>query len=172
MLKPIHSFRNIGDYLPIFNGVIITDLLVIVLTLMGLINSKILLKWYRDYNISAVIADVFIIVIGIIIARFFYPYIFAEYSLIKFIFLVLCVQIIHDILFYIFVSSVPRGKSKILDVFKDYGTENSYKAIIADSMMMITAVLLASWFKSFTFNTNIIILIVSIYLTPYLVYSL
>jgi hypothetical protein len=172
MLKSVHSFRNIGDYLPILNGVLITDLIVIVLTLMGLIQSKILLKWYRTYNISAVIADVLIIVIGIIIARFLYPFIFAEYSLIKFIFLVLCVQIIHDILFYIFVSSIPRGKSKILDIFKDYGKENSYKAIIADSMMMITAVLLASWFKSFTYNTNIIILIVSIYLTPYLVYSL
>jgi uncharacterized membrane protein len=67
---------------------------------------------------------------------------------------------------------VPRGNSKILDLFKDYGKENSYKAIIADSMMMITAVLLASWFNSFTLNSNIIILIVSIYLTPYLIYSL
>lgn len=172
MLKSIHSFRNFSDYLPILNGVLITDLLVIILTLMGVIQSKILLKWYREYNISAVIADVLIIVIGIIIARYLYPYIFAEYSLIKFIFLVLCVQIIHDILFFIFVSSVPRGKSKILDVFKDYGKENSYKAIIADSMMMISSVLLASLFKSFTFNSNIIILIVSVYLTPYLVYSL
>jgi hypothetical protein len=172
MLKSIHNFRNTSDYLPIFNGVLITDLLVIVLTLFGFIQSKVLLKWYREYNISAVIADVFIIVIGIIIARYLYPYIFAEYSLLKFIFLVLCIQIIHDILFYIFVSSVPRGNSKILDLFKDYGKENSYKAIIADSMMMITAVLLASWFNSFTLNSNIIILIVSIYLTPYLIYSL
>lgn len=172
MLKSIHNFNNTSDYLPIFNGVLITDLLVVVLTLMGLIKSNILFKWYRDYNISAVIADVFIIVIGIVIARYLYPYFFAEYSLFKFIFLVLCVQIIHDILFYIFVSSVPRGKSNILDLFKDYGKENSYKAILADSTMMITAVLLASWFKSFTTNTNIIILIVSVYLTPYLIYSL
>jgi hypothetical protein len=172
MLKSIHNFNNTSDYLPIFNGVLITDLLVIVLTLMGLIKSKILFKWYREYNLSAVIADVFIIVIGIVIARYLYPYFFTEYSLFKFIFLVLCVQILHDILFYIFVSSVPRGKSNILDLFKDYGKENSYKAILADSTMMITAVLLASWFKSFTINTNIIILIVSVYLTPYLIYSL
>jgi hypothetical protein len=171
-LTPIHNFKNIYDYLPIFNGVLITDMLVIILTLFGFIKSNVLLKWYRTYNLSAVIADVFIIVIGIIIARYLYFYIFDEYSLVKFIFLVLCIQITHDILFYIFVSSVPRGMSKILDLFKDYGKENSYKAIIADSMMMITAVLLASWFNSLSFNSNIIILIVCVYLVPYLIYSL
>ena len=98
--------------------------------------------------------------------------IFDKYSLIQFIGLVVVIQVIHDILFYLFVSSVPRGVSKILDVFKDYGKENGLKAIISDSAMMISSVLIASYLKGQTLNTNIIVLIVSVYLVPYFIYSI
>lgn len=67
---------------------------------------------------------------------------------------------------------MTRGRSKIIDVFKDYGKENSFKAIIADSSMMILSILIASYLKSKTLNINVIVLIVSIYLVPYFIYSL
>jgi hypothetical protein len=172
LFKNISNFDNISDYIPILNGVIITDLLVIFLLLRKFINSPVLKNWYKDLTLGAVIADVLIIFIGIIIARFIYPYIFDEYSLIKFIGLVVFVQIIHDVLFYIFVSSVPRGVSNILDIFKDYGKEVGVKAIFSDSAMMISSVLIASYLKGQPLNTNIIILIVSVYLVPYFIYSI
>ena len=80
-------------------------------------------------------------------------------------------QIIHDILFYLFCESIQRGKSKILDVFKDYGKEKGSNAIIADSLMMISSILIASYLKGKTLNSNIIILVFSIYLVPYMVHS-
>ena len=77
-----------------------------------------LVEWYKKYNLSAVIADVLIIVIGIIIARFVYPYVFGEsFSLIKFIGLAVLIQITHDILFYYMFKLVPRGKNMMLDTF-------------------------------------------------------
>jgi|688.fasta_scaffold54680_7 hypothetical protein len=170
--KNISNFSNVSDYLPILNAVIITDIFVILLLLRKLINSSVLKIWYRDFSLGAVIADVLIIFIGIIIARFIYPYIFDKYSLIQFIGLVVVIQVIHDILFYLFVSSVPRGVSKILDVFKDYGKENGITAIISDSAMMISSVLIASYLKGQSLNTNIIVLIVSVYLVPYFIYSI
>lgn len=171
-LKNISNFSDVSDYLPILNAVIITDIFVIFLLLRKFINSSVLIIWYKDFSLGAVIADVLIIFIGIIIARFIYPYIFDKYSLIQFIGLVVVIQVIHDILFYLFVSSVPRGVSKILDVFKDYGKENGLKAIISDSAMMISSVLIASYLKGQTLNTNIIVLIVSVYLVPYFIYSI
>ncbi len=66
MLKSISDFNNTSDYLPILTGVLITDLCVIFLLIFGSINSKVLVEWYRKYNLSAVIADVLILVIGII----------------------------------------------------------------------------------------------------------
>jgi hypothetical protein len=170
-MKNISVFSDVNDYLPIFNGVILTDLIIISLLLSGLLKSKVLKIWYNQYSLGAVIADVFIIVIGIIIARFIYPFLFDTFSLWKFILLTVFIQIIHDILFYTFVTMVPRGKSKILDVFKDYGIENGYKAIVFDSIMMILSILFATYFKNLSLNVNILLLIGLVYIIPYFIFS-
>ena len=172
MLSNISNFSNTSDYLSILNGTLITDLIVIALLIGGAITSKVLEHWYRDLSLSAVIADVLILVIGIIIARFLYPYIFGkQYSLWKFILLAVLIQITHDILFYILCTSVKRGKSKILDVFKDYGKEKGAGAIVADSLMMISSILIASYLKGFSLNVNVIALILGVYLVPYMIYT-
>ena len=169
--KDISKFDDTTDYLPILNGVLLTDIAVIVLLLTGFIQAKTLKQWYSDYNLSAVIADVLIIFIGIILTRFMYPLFFDKYSLQNFVILAVIIQIIHDIMFYKFFSSVPRGVNKMLDSFKDYAQETSYKAIIADSMMVISACLLSSYLATQSNNTNIIVLIVGLYVLPYLIYS-
>ena len=171
-MQNISRFEKVNQYLPILNSVIITDIFIIVLLLSNFISSKVLKQWYNQYGIGAVIADVLIIVIGIIIARYLYPKIFSEYALWKFILLAVGIQIIHDISFYLFVKWVPPGKSGIIDVFRAYGKESGVKAILADSFMMIMACLLASVLSSANTNTNIIILIVSVYLIPYLIFSI
>ncbi len=169
--KNIANFNNTSDYLPLLNAVIITDLLVILLLNTRVINSKVLKEWYGQYNLSAVIADVLIILIGLIITRAIYYYVFDTFSIGKFIVLAVIVQVIHDLLFYQLFKSVPRGINRMLDTFKDYGNEVSYKAILADSGMMITACLLASYLANKDTNTNIIVLIVITYLLQYLLYN-
>ena len=171
MLRSIVNFKDTSDYLPILNGVILTDGIVILCLIFGLIQSKVLTGWYRDLSLSAVICDVLIIVLGIILARFLYPYIFSSYKLWKFILLAVAIQCTHDILFYLFCQSVPRGKSRILDIFKNYGAEKGGGAIVADSLMMISSILIASYLKGFSLNTNIITCIVLVYLIPYLIYT-
>jgi hypothetical protein len=171
MPKNIGNFSNINDYLPLFNAVLITDLFVIFLLNTNVIKSQVLHKWYLLYNLSAVIADVLIILIGLIITRAIYYYIFDNFSLFKFIIIAVAVQIIHDILFYIFFSNTPRGVNKMLDTFKDYANDVSYKAIFADSGMIIMACLIASYLVNKNTNTNIIVLISSLYLLPYLLYN-
>jgi hypothetical protein len=171
MSKNIGNFSNINDYLPLFNAVLITDLFVIFLLNTNVIKSQVLHKWYLLYNLSAVIADVLIILIGLIITRAIYYYIFDNFSLFKFIIIAVAVQIIHDILFYIFFSNTPRGVNKMLDTFKDYANDVSYKAIFADSGMIIMACLIASYLVNKNTNTNIIVLISSLYLLPYLLYN-
>jgi hypothetical protein len=171
MLKNIGDFNKVSDYLPLFNAVLITDLFVIFLLNIMVIKSKVLREWYSRYNLSAVIADVLIILIGLIITRAIYYYVFDSFSLLKFIILAVIVQVTHDILFYIFFSNIPRGVNKMIDTFKDYANEVSYKAILADSGMMIMACLIASYLVNKNTNTNIIVLISFIYLLPYLLYN-
>lgn len=169
IFQDISNFTKVSDYLPILNGTINADLIIIFLLYNGAFNSYYLKKWYTKYQLSAALADVLILVIGIIISRFLYKYFFSSFNIWKFTALALTIQIIHDILFYIFFQSVPLGYNAMLDFFKDYAKEVSYKAILGDSFMMIIACLLSSYFASLSVNTNIIILVFSLYLLPYMI---
>jgi len=169
IFQDISNFNNVSNYLPILNGSICSDIIIIFLLYNGFFSSMYLKKWYKKYQLSAVIADVLILVIGIIIARFLYKYFFDSFNIWKFTGLAVIIQIIHDILFYLFFSSVPTGYNAMLDFFKDYAKEVGTGAILGDSFMMILACLLSSHFATYSLNTNIIILIFSTYFIPYLI---
>ena len=73
-MKDISNFNNIDDYLPILNASIISDLIIIgAIYYGGEFRSKFLMEWYEKYRLSAVIADVLILVIGLVLARKFLP---------------------------------------------------------------------------------------------------
>jgi len=172
MLYNISNFYNIKDYLYLLNAGLITDLIVIMRIIFGQINIKSLNIWYRKFGLLAVIADVLSIVIGIIIARYIYTFFFKEYSLLLFIIITVGVQVIHDISFAYLFNLIPRNKSEILDIFKDYGKEVGFTIILADSLMMISTVLIGTYLSYFSININIIILIISLYILPYFLYSI
>ena len=85
MFKNISDYGKISDYLPILNAVLLVDLAVIQMLISGIIQSKILGEWYQTFRLEAVMADVLIIVIGIVVARYLYPYFFKNYSLFYFV---------------------------------------------------------------------------------------
>jgi len=165
----IADFNN-TNYLPLLNGVLITDLIVILLLNTRTLRSKVLNQWYLKYNLSAVMSDVFIILLAFIVTRYIYYYVFESYSLFKFIILAVAVQICHDILFYILFSNIPRGVNQMMDTFKDYANELSYKAILGDSTMMIVSAFISAYLYKQNKNTNIIVLILCLYVLPYLLY--
>jgi hypothetical protein len=169
LLKDISNFNNVSDYLPILNGSINADLIILFLLYHGVFKSYFLKKWYKKYQLSATLADVLILMIGIILARFFYKYIFSSFNIWKFTGLAVTIQIIHDLLFYWLFKSVPNGYNALLDFFKDYAKEVGFGAILGDSFMMILACLLSSHFATYTLNSNIILLIVSLYFIPYMI---
>jgi len=170
MFKDISRFNNINDYLPIITAILIVDIIGIVLSYSNMLG-KYLKLWYQRFLLSAVIADVLVIFLVVIIARAIYYYIFDKFSIINFILVMLVIQITHDILFYLMITIIPRNSNKIIDVFKDYADEVSYKAIIADSIMIIASGLIASYLANFNANTNIIILVVFLYLLQYVLYN-
>ena len=169
LFTDISNFNKTTDYLPILNGCSIADLIIIFLVFNGFFKSQYLKKWYHKFQLSAVIADVLILLIGIIIARYFYKYLFNEFSIWKFTALAVAIQIIHDILFYLFFNNLPRGYNYMFDFFKGYAEEVGGGAIIGDSFMMILSCLLSSHLATYSLNTNIVVLVVSVYLFPYMI---
>ena len=167
----ISHFNSMKDYIPIISGATLTDIFFMLLLNIGVIKSNQLKRWYLEYGLSAVLADVLILVIGVIITRFLYYRVFSSYSLLLFIVLAVGVQLTHDSLFAALFNLFPRGSSKIMDLFKDYANESGFGILIADAGMVIMTILLATYFSSFDMNTNIIILISSIYLIPYFLHS-
>ncbi|NDA89395.1 MAG: hypothetical protein EBY20_00555 [Alphaproteobacteria bacterium] len=95
--KDISNFNKVSDYLPILVGVFTVETFVIFFTFTTS-RSKVLEYWYKTYGLSAVMADVIIVIIGMIITRFLYPFIFKEFSIWKFVGLALGIQMTHDIL--------------------------------------------------------------------------
>ena len=145
------------------------ELILIFLVFHKIIDSFILKKWYKKFNLFAILVDVLILVIGIIIARFFYKFIFSEFNIWKFTGLAVCIQIIHDIIFYFFFTSLPKGYNFMLDFFNEYVKELGIGTIFGESFMMITACLLSSHFAIYGTNRNIISLIFSLYFIPYII---
>ena len=171
MFKDISRFNNIDDYLPILTAILIVDMIVMILSISNIISSNYLKVWYQKFFLSAVLADVLVLFIVVIFARAIYYYIFDTFSITNFIIVMLALQITHDILLYIIFSAIPRGTNKMIDVFKDYANEVSYGAIIGDSMMIIAIGLIASYLANFEENTNIIILIVFLYILQFILYN-
>ena len=172
IINNISNFSNTSNYLPILNAIIITDLFVLSRVVFRQINIKSLNEWYNKYGLSAILTDVLSIMIGIILTRFLYPFIFNIFNIILFCILAVCIQVTHDLLFAVLFNVIPRGYSKMLDTFKNYGNEVGFTILIADALMMISSILIGSWLNNLTFNTNLILLIVLLYITPYFLYSI
>ena len=122
--------------LEISAAVVWVDFITLVLhKIFNLGNS--LTKWYSEFGMVAVLSDCLVIVIGILLAKMMFP----TYPL---VFAAIGVQLVHDILFYLFVIlPTPLGQNKMIDLFKDYANENSWKILAYDSLMIGSTVLIA-----------------------------
>ena len=170
--QDISHFSNTADYLPILSAAIIVDLVVMMNVVFGQIKATSLAVWYQQFGGLAVLADVLILVIGIIIARFLYPFLFSKWSLPLFLGLTIAVQVAHDLLFAALFNAMPRGSSAIVDVFQRYATEVGFIILLADAMMIGGTVLLGSLLASQSLNTNMIVFLVALYVIPYVLYSI
>ena len=169
-LTDISNFNEANDFLPIFNGCLNADLTILFALTHKLFKSPSLDGWYKNFSLSAIIADVMILMIGVILTRFVYPYVFSEYSLILFTILAVCIQITHDFLFYWLFVSTPKGYSRMLDYFKLYADKVGGLAIIGNSIAVIMSCLLSSHFAGYSLNANLIILVTTLYFIPYLLF--
>lgn len=126
------------QWLALLTSVAWVDFGVIVLSkFVHLTNA--LNTWYKDFGLVAIGSDILIIVLGIALAQLLYPGI-AGWSLVG---VAVGIQLIHDILFYILViRGVPDGQNAIIDLFKRYAAEGSWKILVADSAMVVASVLL------------------------------
>jgi hypothetical protein len=170
LLENISDFKKVQDYLPIVNGAINADIIMMFLIFNGAFKSLYIKQWYKTFNLSACIMHISILILIIIFTRLLYSFVFTEYSLLKFTGLAVTIQICHDLLFYYFFKNLPTGYNYVFDFFKKYANEVGGKAIIWDTIAIILTCLLSSHFAIYSLNINVILLISSIYFIPFHVY--
>ena len=171
-IKPTINYLDKFEYIPILTANIYADLLIILITFLGIaFKSDYLVEWYKKYRLSAMIADILIGVLYMLLARYLIYLFRLDVSLTGFALIAVTIQIVFDLLFYGFFQSVPRGVNLVLDFFKDYAKEVGTGALIGDAFLVIFAVLLSAILNTQTFDFNIVALIVAVYLVPYILYT-
>lgn len=122
--------------LAIVVGALVSDIVVIALNYSGtFFLSDRLTEWYTTYRFGAVLSDVCIISLVTILAQRIAPNHLMVMSV--------ALQILHDSLFYLFMTRWPRPGGRVFDLLRRYADEIGVKAIYGDAMMMVITVLVA-----------------------------
>ena len=125
-------------------------------------------KWYSKFGIVAVISDCLVIILGILIAQFISP----NSSATMLAGISIVIQLVHDILFYLFVIlPIPKGHNEMIDLFKEYSSENSWKILFADSMMIGSSVLLGDILSEYSEKVTRFIGLLGVYALTYIIYT-
>lgn len=171
-LKPTMNYNNKFEYIPILTANIYADLLIILVTFSGILYSRnnIINKWYEKYRLSAMIADILIGVLYLLLARYITYHFKFNFDLFTFTLFALAIQIILDFTFYLFFSIIPKGNNHMLDFFKKYAKEVGINALLGDSILVVVGVIISAFLNQKSFDFNIVMLILSIYIAPYLIY--
>jgi hypothetical protein len=156
------------NWLALFSATAWVDFAVIVLSKFFPL-TKTLGDWYRDFGVVAVGSDILIIVLGIALAQLIVPGI-SGWNLVG---LSVLIQVIHDVLFYIgIIRGVPDGQNKIIDLFKRYAAEGSWKIIVADSAMVASSVLLMEWLDNNLSDNQVgFVGVLAVYSLLYIIYT-
>jgi hypothetical protein len=166
--QDISDFSNLEHYLPILNGCINTDMFALFLLDFSIIHSKYLDIWYEKYNLNASIVNICVLFLVIIVTRFLYKYIFSDFTILKFVGIAIVIQFIHDICFYFIIFNL---KNKFVVFFKRYAKDSGYRLLLGNALMITVAVLGSSTFATMSTNMNVICLVLSMYILPFLIHG-
>lgn len=174
-IPDISDYHNNSDLLFISLAVLVTDVVVLFLTRYApSIFGEALNLWYDRFGLAAVLSDVAVIVIGFQITRYIYTTWIApniSWSPLYFLALLVTVQAIHDILFYVgVIVPLPEGLNQMIDVFKAY-SKGGTKIIGGDALLMISSFLITLFLKSQPTHVAASTAMVTLYTLPYILYN-
>ena len=170
-VKPTTHYLDKFEYIPIITANIYADLFIIFFTFTQLYyHIPSLEGWYKKYRLSAMIADIVIGILYILLGRYVVYKMNLNVGLTAFAALCVGIQLVFDLLFYVLFTVIPKGSNHMLDYFKGYAKEVGTGALAGDSVLVIFAVVVSALLNAQNYDTNIVFLILSVYLIPFLIY--
>ena len=172
-LGDISNYQEISDWSYILLAILIVDVAVLFLTrYFPDVLGKNLNLWYERFGLNAVISDVFVIAIGFALARYAYRYFVplpsSPFNIPLFLGLLVGIQAIHDIFFYVAaILPIPRGHNRMMDVFKDYASGGG-KIIVGDALLMLSSAIIAMILKEQEPHVSVFAGLFTVYTLPYI----
>ncbi len=168
----ISDSYELSDWWHIVVGVLVIEVIVLFLVrYFPDIFGKYVNIWYNRFRLSAVIADVGIILIGFALGRYVYThYLYPrfDWNPAYFTLTTVAIQVVHDILFYFgVIKTVPAGANSMVDIFKGYAEEKGAKIILADSMMVAGSSLVSMFLKGAAPSLVVFVGLLAAYTVPY-----
>lgn len=155
-------------------AVVLVDIFAMILARNNL-AGKVINDWYDDFTLGAFVADVSSICFGILLSLCLFKFVLPKdsFTLLNFIISVVIIQVIHDLLFSVIIKAYPAKSNKMMDLFKGYVNENSWKILLVDASMMILSVILIWLLVNYKVDTVIVytLLAFSLYFSQFLIYS-
>jgi hypothetical protein len=153
-------------------AVVIVDIIALVFARNNMAGN-VINEWYDKFTFGAFVGDVGSICFGIFLSLALFKYVFPanSFNLVNFIASVVVIQLIHDVLFSQVIHYYPSKSNRMMDVFKNYVNENSWKILIVDAAMMIVSALLIYLFAKVDDVIIYSLLAFSLYFAQFLVYS-
>lgn len=176
MIPDISDYYNIYDNVLIFFAILMVDIFVLFLVrYFPSFFGQALNDWYTNFKFTAILSDILIILLGFMIARYIYTrWITPAYGWNPLLFLgvLVSVQVIHDILFYLAVIlPIPIGHNHIIDLFKRYSRSAGVKVIGGDAILMILSALVAMYYKSEPTHVVVLASTLALYNATYILYT-
>ena len=173
----ITNYANNTDYLYLFVGAVIIDVIVIFLTKYSgpapTFKVEALDNWYNRFGTTAAAADILSAMIGIAAARYIFTTSgFNPNNLAMFALIIVLFQLFHDALFYLAVIvPLPRGHNQMIDIFKDYADENGGRILVADALILLGTLFFAMVLKSLPTHYTFFAGTVSLYPLCFILYT-
>lgn len=128
--------------------------------------------WYTKFGLLAVISDVTIIAIGFALARWVYNTWFSGQGLWVFLGLLVAIQAVHDILFYLgVILPLPHGVNAMMDVFKEYAASAGGKIIAGDAVLMLGSAAIFLGLERLPASGQWFAGLLTAYALPYILYT-
>jgi hypothetical protein len=176
-MKSITNSNDVGDILYIFVAALVVDFLTVLITKYPgpapYFTVKALDDWYTKFGLAAVAADVLSVMIGVVGARYIFTSLgFNPNSVLLFVAVLLIFQLCHDAFFFLAViTPMKRGENTMIDVFKNYATENGAKILAADAMLVLGTAAGATLLKNLPFHWTGSVGLVTAYALCFVTYT-
>lgn len=172
-MSALTAWNDTSSWPLLILAILVVDVVVLFITrYFPNIMGRPLNTWYDRFGLLAVISDVAVIAIGFALARWVFNTWFSGYGLLTFLGILVAVQAVHDILFYLgVILPLPRGVNAMMDVFKEYAASGGAKIIAGDAGLMLGSAAVFLGLEQLSAPAQWLVGLVTVYTLPYILYT-